>query len=128
MFKTAKIYIAILLAVCYFTTAQASTVNVKKLFAGNTAFGKKLKWGLSISVLFEHSGQLIVVDERGGTTRGKWWVGDDGKLCTELKESLVCRKVSLHDDGHYQVHNHLDDKQIDWTLSEISRGNPYEIK
>jgi hypothetical protein len=106
---------------------QASQINVQDLLNGNTAFGKKLKWGLSISVLFASDGRIIMVDERGTTEKGNWWVNNSGELCTKFKVES-CRKVSRHPDGFYQVHNETNDRLVDWTLAEITKGNPYGLE
>lgn len=106
---------------------QASQINVQNLLNGNTAFGKKLKWGLSISVLFAKDGQIIVVDERGKTEKGNWWVNGSGELCTKFKIES-CRKVTRHPDGFYQVHNETNDRLVDWTLADIAKGNPYGLQ
>jgi hypothetical protein len=106
---------------------QAAQINVQDLLKGNTAFGKKLKWGLSISVLFAKDGQIIVVDERGKTEKGNWWVSGNGELCTKF-EVESCRKVTRHPDGFYQIHNETNDKLVDWTLAEITKGNPYGLE
>lgn len=107
--------------------AEATQINVQDLFKGNTAFGKQLKWGLSISVLFRHNGEIIVVDERGQTEKGTWWSNNRGELCTKFKQES-CRKVSKHASGAYLVHNETNDKLVDWSLAEIAKGNPYGIK
>ncbi len=106
---------------------QASQIDVQDLLNGNTAFGKKLKWGLSISVLFARDGQIIMVDERGTTEKGNWWVNNSGELCTKFKIES-CRKVTRHPDGFYQVHNETNDRLVDWTLAEITKGNPYGLE
>ena len=124
-----RLFLAITTICCVMTTglSYASQINVQDLLNGNTAFGKKLKWGLSISVLFGSDGQIIVVDERGNTEKGTWWVNGSGDLCTKFARES-CRKVSRSSSGAYQVHNETNDKLVDWSLAEIAKGNPYGIK
>ena len=119
----------IILSVSMLCAAQvyASQPNVGNLFRGNTAFGTQVKWGLSISVLFASDGQIVVVDERGKTERGVWWVSNNGELCTKFRIER-CRKVTRHPEGFYQVHNDDNDRLVDWKLAEIKRGNPYKIE
>ena len=124
-----RLFLVVMALCCVMTTgvSQATQIDVKDLLKGNTAFGKKLKWGLSISVLFGDDGQIIVVDERGKTEKGTWWVNGHGELCTKF-EIESCRKVSRNSSGAYQVHNETDDKLVDWSLAEITKGNPYGLK
>lgn len=107
----------------------SSKDEVEKLLVGNTVELQDMKWKKSAIWYFKKNGQLKTQDEYGNRGKAKWYVDDEGRLCTEKKHrKLRCRVLVAREDGGYGVYEREHaDNELKWIFKRILSGNPHGI-
>ena len=111
-------------------SAPLAKEEVEKLISGNTAEGQNVKWEKGMTWYFHKLGQIRMIDEHGNRGKGRWFINDEGELCTQFKRGGErCHTVVPREDGGYGIYgtDYPEAEELKWIFKRVLPGNPHDL-
>ena len=103
-----------------------SAEEITTAFAGNTSIGSSSR-GMAYWVYRKPNGEQFIEMDSGWSDEGKWWIDDDGKLCSKWtkirKGEPACGKVLRKSDTRF-VFVYSDGREEPF---KVVKGNPENL-